>query len=1033
MKLGTCTVLHVLIASVVLNIVPCDGRASSRSSSGSVDAVEGTGLGLDQRAAGMSELERVRFAKRGGAVAEFDRRYPQAMWLEKAKRVEGESRCLLERYQVAVDERVLDRELRRMIAETQSAEELNDLFAVLGHNPFLIKECLVRPLVVDRLLRLRVGWDPEIQAGPREQAAGLAAVDDANELESLAGAWAYRQRYHLAELEAETSQVAGGEVVSGGSFASLRAELDSHCRVREHQEDDRAIVLRALADSTSDSIEVVTVAVPKVSVDEWWPRHAERYVGHLPEQLLAPRGGVVPLEVGVTDPAEAQQDAETSIHRDWWQVPKRRLEGRYRSTAVWTGSEMIVWGGRGAAGYGGLYDPATDTWSFTTEVGAPAAREGHTAVWTGTEMIVWGGCLGIKENSSTARYPIVNCFEPLRSGGRYDPVLDRWSATETAGAPPAVVGHTAVWTGSEMIVWGGQRSGETNFGAGYDPANNRWKPIRYIGNVPSARTAHSAIWTGEVMIVWGGFGPIGTGPSGFLADGASYDPTLDSWEPLSSTGSPPSARAQHSAVWTGSEMVIVGGTSLDETAAWEGGRYDPRRHRWSSVAGSWWIGDQVFWTGSELIAWGASPWSGPASFGGRYNTRTDSWTPMATLGAPGPAVGSVSVWTGSELIAWGGEVGDEQFLDSGAIWQPETDSWRPMGGGGEPDTRSYHSAVWTGNEMIVWGGESSHLHGDGARYEPATDTWSTTSMSRACTPRCEHTAVWTGTEMFVWGGLGADGLQDSGCRYDPAGDTWRPMSSVGSPSARRSAAGVWTGSEMIIWGGWLGFGDGNDPEVDGGARYQPETDSWTPMETEGAPACCHSEGLWTGEEMAVLSHGCPMGGDCKVSGGLFTPATGRWRLIPAADVARWYSSEFRAVWSGRDILLWGFGLHGRPELIGFNPPRGSWMTVPWDAEAPSPSRDPSVIWTGSDMIVWGGWWDQSYQYPHQVGGRFNAATRRWVPVTEKGVSVPRWRHTAVWTGTEMLVWGGTGSTGLAVYHVGASSARRPALGIRVHK
>src|SRR5437870_3030856 len=32
-----------------------------------------------------------------------------------------------------------------------------------------------------------------------------------------------------------------------------------------------------------------------------------------------------------------------------------------------------------------------DTWTATSTTNAPTARSGHTAVWTGSEMIVWGG------------------------------------------------------------------------------------------------------------------------------------------------------------------------------------------------------------------------------------------------------------------------------------------------------------------------------------------------------------------------------------------------------------------------------------------------------------------------------------------------------------------------------------------------------------------------------------------------------------------------------------------------------------------
>jgi hypothetical protein len=34
----------------------------------------------------------------------------------------------------------------------------------------------------------------------------------------------------------------------------------------------------------------------------------------------------------------------------------------------------------------------------------------------------------------------------------------------TTGAPAARNGHTAVWTGGEMIVWGGSGDGSTYFG-----------------------------------------------------------------------------------------------------------------------------------------------------------------------------------------------------------------------------------------------------------------------------------------------------------------------------------------------------------------------------------------------------------------------------------------------------------------------------------------------------------------------------------------------------------------------------------------
>ena len=56
---------------------------------------------------------------------------------------------------------------------------------------------------------------------------------------------------------------------------------------------------------------------------------------------------------------------------------------------------MVVWGGHDVYGTyfntGGRYNPATNSWTPTSTADAPSARRGHTAVWMGSEMAVWGG------------------------------------------------------------------------------------------------------------------------------------------------------------------------------------------------------------------------------------------------------------------------------------------------------------------------------------------------------------------------------------------------------------------------------------------------------------------------------------------------------------------------------------------------------------------------------------------------------------------------------------------------------------------
>jgi hypothetical protein len=114
-----------------------------------------------------------------------------------------------------------------------------------------------------------------------------------------------------------------------------------------------------------------------------------------------------------------------------------------------------------------------DTWTATTTANSPGGRSFHTAVWTGSEMIVWGGAVDLVSSNT---------------GGRYNPSTDSWTATSTTNAPTGRYKHTAVWTGSEMIVWGGRNgSGDSlNTGGRYNPGTDSWTATSTT-NAPSAR------------------------------------------------------------------------------------------------------------------------------------------------------------------------------------------------------------------------------------------------------------------------------------------------------------------------------------------------------------------------------------------------------------------------------------------------------------------------------------------------------------------------------------------------------------------
>ena len=72
---------------------------------------------------------------------------------------------------------------------------------------------------------------------------------------------------------------------------------------------------------------------------------------------------------------------------------------------------------------------------------APQARQHHTAVWSGSEMIVWGGFDGT---------------DAINTGGRYNPIYNLWYQTTTTDSPSSAYLHVAEWIGDRMLVFGGR-------------------------------------------------------------------------------------------------------------------------------------------------------------------------------------------------------------------------------------------------------------------------------------------------------------------------------------------------------------------------------------------------------------------------------------------------------------------------------------------------------------------------------------------------------------------------------------------------
>jgi hypothetical protein len=323
-------------------------------------------------------------------------------------------------------------------------------------------------------------------------------------------------------------------------------------------------------------------------------------------------------------------------------LPAGQLDQREGAAVVWTGRQLVYWGGAShppvrAHADGAALNPATNQWA--TLPPAPEGQqhlEGHDgiAVWTGHEVLVWGGITIEADNPNVATLADGVAYDPARRTWRRlprPPVQLRWASTN----------QWVLWTGRELLVGGVEQGpgGGTRAGV-YDPATNRWRLLprspKLTGG-PGHLQARTAMWAGTRLLVWNFWSPeahtannrdaVAARPEA-EPDGIdlwAYDPAGDRWTVLPDP--PERVRrmvAGASMVWTGQDVIIASAQTAQRRTVTRAGRYDPDRARWTPIAppprprGA--NPDRVTleWTGSAVVEPGNAV----------YDPAADRWLPL---------------------------------------------------------------------------------------------------------------------------------------------------------------------------------------------------------------------------------------------------------------------------------------------------------------------------------------------------------------------------------------------------------------------
>jgi hypothetical protein len=331
------------------------------------------------------------------------------------------------------------------------------------------------------------------------------------------------------------------------------------------------------------------------------------------------------------------------------------------------------------------------------------ARYDATSVFTGRDVVIWGGRFDATGGVAPAIKPgAAGSNNAWDDGAVYDTVTNRW--TKMAPAPiPSRYGAVGVWTGSEVLIVGGQRQGSgpggsldfRTDGAAYNPATNSWRTLPDAPGCPSF-----GAWTGSQLVA-GGTCQNTTHTSTVEA----YNPSTNVWV---SVPRPPVEPTE--LVTTGS--TVVAWSAADEIAA----VYSPASRTWHALTS---VPNRSSRDGQPVSSLLVSDSAGrlfnvrrlsnPTNHGVTqifsYDAASDTWGPSTVIRAEGPTSyevdepGVAMRLAGDGLLAW-------QALGGGYSWyDPATaaNAWinrTPL----PPTTTGVFVAIGP-RRFFVWGGQ----------------------------------------------------------------------------------------------------------------------------------------------------------------------------------------------------------------------------------------------------------------------------------------------------------------------------------------
>lgn len=234
-------------------------------------------LTFDERVEAQGAIERVYYSHQVGTTLPFEQAVPREL-LERKVRIYLEQSFALEHlWKTRIDTEALEHELARIASRTQFPDRLLEVYEALGRDPRVVLECLVRPVLADRLARSFLSLDRELQAGPRREAEALHEALRSGQL----GIRDAHPRRDVAELVLRTADkdeddAAGPASLTPEEFAAWRARAPRDVgEIGPMIETTDAFVAQVVLREEPGHVWLAAYRVPKLAWGEWSTSHRE--------------------------------------------------------------------------------------------------------------------------------------------------------------------------------------------------------------------------------------------------------------------------------------------------------------------------------------------------------------------------------------------------------------------------------------------------------------------------------------------------------------------------------------------------------------------------------------------------------------------------------------------------------------------------------------------------------------------------------------------------------------------------------------